>query len=1340
VEVEHVLPTEIHRCQAGQFDLYLYIDDGLDYPFPADLRPAAYWAIDTHLDFERARLRGGWVDLLFAAQKDGADRLRMAGINSATWLPLACDPALHHPHEVPKEFDVCFVGNLFPGSRAELLELLQRNFSNTFVGQRYFDEMARIYSASRIVLNRSLKNDVNMRVFEGLACGSLLVTNDLSENGQAELVRDGTHLATYRDDEELLDKLRYYLNHEPLREEIAANGRAEVVSHHTYVHRMRAILEKVARFGFPATVSVPSIPTPESEARPAKESSYFEFSRPEILELVPLSAQHVLDVGCGSGRLGDSIKARQSAEVVGIELNRHAAEIARQRLDEVVIGNIEAGQMEFPGGRFDCLICADVLEHLREPSSVLEEFHRWLTPEGTLIASVPNVRNHTVIQALLEGNWTYESAGLLDQDHVRFFTRREIEKLLYRSGFEIESLSFVPGEGYREWEQQGRPTAVDVGGLRIPHRSQEDAAELFAYQYLIVARPCGRNSTLHQNSHPVTVESGHERIASGSMTSIIIVTYNELAYTRLCIDSLRLRTDEPYELIFVDNGSTDGTVDYLNSLEEVTVIANPDNRGFPAAANQGIRAAKGNQILLLNNDTVLTTGWLRRMLDLLDRQPEVGLVGPCSNSCSGPQEIQFSYRRLESLDGFGWEWGKAHHRHVMEVDRLVGFCFLFRRSVIDQIGLLDERFGIGNFEDDDFCRRAIAAGFKAAIAADSFIHHFGSRTFVGSGVDFRGLLEENRRKYEAKWNSPAKPAVAAPPAASPKTPMESRTAPHPFMVKCEPKGGLLLTANTIRLSLCMIVRDNESTIRQCLESIKPFVDEIIVVDTGSRDRTREVCRDFGARLCEFPWCDDFSAARNESLKYARGEWIFWMDSDDTIPADCGQKLRTLVDGSHQANALGYVMQVHCPGPSRDGISETTVVDHVKLIRNRPDLRFEGRIHEQLLPSIRRAGGDVAWTDLYVVHSGSNHSPESWERKLERDLRILHQEQTEKPDHPFVLFNLGMTFADAKRYDEAIGSLEKCLAVSQPEESHLRKAYALLVNTLTQADRHDNAWRTCQEGLELYPADKELLFRSAMLHHHFGRLRQAVSAYLQVLNESVERYFTSIDQGLTSYKARHNLAIVYDEMGCLDSAEEEWHRITRERPDYAAGWRGLGDVLLRRGKLTAASQEAQQLLASDGILKREGILLRGRIAAAEGNFATAIADFEEADRMDPADLEALQSLCRLQFEQDALSNAERALRELTSRAPTDAAAFHNLGFIQFRLQDFEAAERSLRRSLALRPESIDTHVQLGRVLVETQRSEDARLVWQEVLRRAPHHPEATSRLQQQQQFELQTAPR
>jgi hypothetical protein len=251
-----------------------------------------------------------------------------------------------------------------------------------------------------------------------------------------------------------------------------------------------------------------------------------------------------------------------------------------------------------------------------------------------------------------------------------------------------------------------------------------------------------------------------------------------------------------------------------------------------AAADQGMRAARGTQILLLNNDTMVTTGWLRRLLDTLHCDPQIGLVGPVSNRVSGPQQIPVDYDDLAGLDGFAWEWGRQHAGQVVELDRLVGFCLLIRREVVDRIGLLDERFGLGNFEDDDYCRRAREAGFRTVVAVDSFVHHFGGRTFVGSGVDFASLMAANERQFHEKWHDADRAGLSAmePPASTSVGP-------------CRPP-----RSHAPRLSLCMIVRDNEQTIRPCLESIRPWVDEMIVVDTGSTDATPRICEELGARV------------------------------------------------------------------------------------------------------------------------------------------------------------------------------------------------------------------------------------------------------------------------------------------------------------------------------------------------------------------------------------------------------------------------------------------------------------------------------------------------------------
>ena len=486
VEVVHLRPGDLDAFDPCGVDLFLAVNDGLDYPIPNALRPRAWWAIDTHLEFDRCLARARGCDLVFAAQRNGAERLRAAGANSAEWLPLACDPEIHRPHDVPLAYDVAFVGHDFPGPRGELSALIRRRRPASFFGQAYFDDLARVYSAARVAFNRSVKDDVNMRVFEAMACGPLLLTNDLAENGQAEFLRDGVHLATYRDAEELLDKLDFYLGRDALRTRIAAAGRAEVVARHTYRRRMERLLGDAARASARTSVAAAAaVSAPVAD----RARSYFEHERPELLALVPREARDVLEIGCGAGRLGAALKARQAVRVVGVELDREAARTAESRLDRVLVGDVETLEPDFPAAAFDAVVCGDILEHLVEPERLLRRVRGWLRPGGRLVASLPNVRHHQVVAGLLRGDWTYEPAGLLDRDHVRFFARRDIEDLVAAAGFALLGLRSIPGPGFDEWERAGRPGEVRAGRLQFGGLDPAEAEEFYVYQYLVEAEP-----------------------------------------------------------------------------------------------------------------------------------------------------------------------------------------------------------------------------------------------------------------------------------------------------------------------------------------------------------------------------------------------------------------------------------------------------------------------------------------------------------------------------------------------------------------------------------------------------------------------------------------------------------------------------------------------------------------------------------------------------------------------------------------------------------------------------------------------------------------------------------
>lgn len=246
--------------------------------------------------------------------------------------------------------------------------------------------------------------------------------------------------------------------------------------------------------------------------------------------------------------------------------------------------------------------------------------------------------------------------------------------------------------------------------------------------------------------------------AACDRASVIVLTWNALEHTRRCVASLLEHTDARHELIFVDNGSTDGTVEWLGELARsqprVQVILNGENLGFAAGNNRGLAAARGDFMVLLNSDTVVTAGWLERLMRPALHDPRVGLVGPFTNNVTGVQrlpEVGYDQRTLAGLDDFAARHAAANAGVVAHALWIVGFCLLVRREVLERLGGLDEVFGQGNYEDTDYCLRAFLAGYRTVLAKDCFIHHVGSASFDAGGVDYRQQMNGNFEIFRRKW-------------------------------------------------------------------------------------------------------------------------------------------------------------------------------------------------------------------------------------------------------------------------------------------------------------------------------------------------------------------------------------------------------------------------------------------------------------------------------------------------------------------------------------------------------------------------------------------------------------
>ena len=195
------------------------------------------------------------------------------------------------------------------------------------------------------------------------------------------------------------------------------------------------------------------------------------------------------------------------------------------------------------------------------------------------------------------------------------------------------------------------------------------------------------------------------------------------------------------------------------------------------------------------------------------------------------------------------------------------------------------------------------------------------------------------------------------------------------------------------------------------------------------------------------------------------------------------------------------------------------------------------------------------------------------------------------------------------------------------------------------------WRSPSAARALFPRDTELRFREGVLLHELGRLNEARQAYLDVMNHSgEERHFSSVDRALTGFKARQNLAVVANDMGDLAEAERQWREVVREVPRYRQGWRGLGETLLRAGRYVETDSLVNGLLSNDGLLRIEGLLLKSRMAKAQGNQAAARDGLDRAIAECPDDLQTLRERCPFLFDHGTSDEAEQALRALIGALP------------------------------------------------------------------------------------------
>lgn len=452
----------------------------------------------------------------------------------------------------------------------------------------------------------------------------------------------------------------------------------------------------------------------------------------------------------------------------------------------------------------------------------------------------------------------------------------------------------------------------------------------------------------------------------------------------------------------------------------------------------------------------------------------------------------------------------------------------------------------------------------------------------------------------------------------------------------------LLETKEPTLSLCMIAKNEEQFIGDCLASVRGVVDEIILVDTGSTDRTVEIAESYGAKIFHLPWQGDFATARNESLKHATGDWILVLDADETIPVEGHAELRAAL--RYKEN-VGYALVIENLLGDEGTEYQTALI--FRLFQNRPDIRYEGIIHEQAMLAAQRTGLPIRNIHTRIIHRGYLNQCVEQRDKYQRNLDILLRQEEEEPRNPYVFFNLGQTYKLLNRFAESERAYKHCLFLLEelqapPSTPYWLTAYFSLADLYRQMGELEMGLKVAEEGFSRYPDAADLLFTKGYILLGLDRFEEAIKAFQKCRSYKGVIHAAGNDPAVPTYKSSQALGTAYSRMGQHAVAKQHYLQALQEweHPNDEI-FTNLGIVHLQLGELQVALEYCIKAVElNDRNVKAWGNI--GYICQQFGQHEEALAAQRKAYEVDPREYGFTYGRSLLHAKR--FSEAERVLTE------------------------------------------------------------------------------------------------
>jgi|GEM_PF-4123686 glycosyltransferase involved in cell wall biosynthesis len=365
------------------------------------------------------------------------------------------------------------------------------------------------------------------------------------------------------------------------------------------------------------------------------------------------------------------------------------------------------------------------------------------------------------------------------------------------------------------------------------------------------------------------------------------------------------------------------------------------------------------------------------------------------------------------------------------------------------------------------------------------------------------------------------------------------------------------------LSVCMIVRDEANTLPECLKYVREFADEIIVVDTGSRDGTPEIAASYGAKVYHFTWQNDYSLARNESLKHASGKWILWLDADDRIYPDQHAKIRRLAQ-TEPNRGINFILQ-------NRGVDQSRCYQ-LRMFPNHPQIRFERPIHEQVAPSIEQLGLPIVNSDVVLVHTGYS-TPEVLKQKKLRYIRMMEEWVKDHPNDLYMQCQLAITQHTLGNHRIAADILERVLQRARERNEFtptVKHSHILLGRCYLHLGEFNRALEVLEDAKSHSP-DSRLLWLSIAEAYIWTERCEEARVLLEKQAEAFRRqldYFP-LDDTMVEYGRQVLLGKCYLELGDRTNGEKHLEEARKIRPDRPEAWKYMAQFLEKQGQLDEA---------------------------------------------------------------------------------------------------------------------------------------------------------------------------